>query len=309
MIKAEPISNSSQAKRSFLPSLHGKGLFYWFALPFAILTILMGLWPIGLSILTSFTESYTALSPTPKYIGIANYQKIFTNDLFLQSAWLTLRYTFLAVLLNLVVALAYAVFLNSKYLGRTASFFKLCAFLPVVTPDLAGYIVWKWMLNSDFGSVNALFSALGLPTFYWIASPDLATLSILIAELWYHSGFYVVIFIANLAMLDKSLEEAAIIDGSGFWQRFFHIILPQLRPAIMINSVYALIQFLKTFTVVVIITKGGPSNTTNFVSYYAYQLFDQAQYGEASAMATSLFGVVMVLAFLVYWLNQRGEWQ
>ncbi|KAJ54312.1 hypothetical protein ACMU_19000 [Actibacterium mucosum KCTC 23349] len=283
--------------------------FYLFAAPFAALTIVMGLWPIALSIQTSFTESYTALSPQPTYVGFANYIEVFGDPVFTKSAWLTLRYTVLAVVLNLVIALFYAMFLSSVLLSRGAWIFKLCCFLPVVTPDVAGYIVWKWMYSGDFGAVNAALTALGLPEFGGVSQVSTVTLAILIAEMWYHVGFYVVIFLANFAMLDRTLDEAAHLDKAGFWRKFTRVTLPQLRPAITINSIYALIQFLKTFTVVVVITKGGPGTATNFVSYYAYRQFDQAQYGTATAMATILFSVIMVLAFALYWYNQRRDWR
>jgi ABC-type sugar transport system permease subunit len=283
--------------------------FYLFAAPFAALTIVMGLWPIALSIQTSFTESYTALSPEPTWIGFGNYAEIFSDPVFLQSAWLTLRYTALAVVANLLIALFYAMFLSSRAIPRWAWVFKLCCFLPVVTPDVAGYIVWKWMYSSDFGAVNAVLEGIGLPPFGGISDVGTVTLAILIAETWYHVGFYVVIFLANFAMLDPALDEAATMDNAGPWRRFTKVTLPQLRPAITINTVYALIQFLKTFTVVVVITKGGPGTATNFVSYYAYRQFDQAQYGTATAMATVLFATIMVMALGLYWFNQRRDWR
>ena len=130
-------------------------------------------------------------------------------------------------------------------------------------------------------------------------------IAILIAELWHHTGFFVLIFLANLAICDRSLEEAAEIDGATRWQRKIFVVLPQMRPSLVINTVYAVIQFLKTFTVVVIITKGGPNGATNFVSYYAYRLFDQGRYGEAMAMASILFVIVAVFALVAYRIGDR----
>jgi ABC-type sugar transport system permease subunit len=130
---------------------------------------------------------------------------------------------------------------------------------------------------------------------------------VLLAELWHHAGFYVVIFLANLAVCEKALSEAAAIDGAGPLQRLRFVILPQLRPAIVINVIYALIQFLKTFSVVVVMTKGGPADATNFVSYYAYQLFDAAQYGRATAMATILFAIVLAISLVAYQGAERGR--
>ena len=288
-------------------AVRGNAAFYLFAVPFAALTIVFGLWPIALSIQTSFTASATALRPSPTYVGLANYVTVLADPRFLSSLGLTLLYAALAVVANVGFALAYALLLNSKLIGRGRSVFKLLMFLPVVTPDVAGYVVWRWLYDQSFGAINAALAVLGLPAFGGIASPNTAMLAVLLAELWHHAGFYLVIFLANLAICETSLEEAADIDGANTWQKTFYVILPQLRPAIVINIVYALIQFLKTFTVIVVTTKGGPNGATNFLSYYAYQFFDEGRYGEATAMATILFAIVIVVAMSVYWLGERGR--
>jgi ABC-type glycerol-3-phosphate transport system permease component len=282
-------------------------VFYGLALPFAALTILFGLWPILLSIQVSFTQSATALRASPTYVGLANYHTVLADPVFLASLAHTLEYTLLAVVVNVGLALAYALLLDSPYLARGRAFFKLAVFLPVVTPDVAGYVVWRWLYDQSFGAVNAALKGLGLPLFGGIAAPQTAMLAVLLAELWHHCGFYVVIFLANLAVCERALSEAAAIDGAGPWQRLRYVILPQLRPAIAINTIYALIQFLKTFSVVVVMTKGGPADATNFVSYYAWQLFDTAQYGQATAMATLLFGIVLVVSLLAYQGAERGR--
>ena len=202
--------------------------------------------------------------------------------------------------------LAYAMLLHSPWLGRGVTLFKIAIFLPVVTPDVAGYVVWRWLFDQSFGAVNTALGALSMPTFGGLASTDTVIWAVLIAELWHHVGFYVVIFLANLALCDRGVREAAQIDGAGAWQTFCHVTLPELRPALLVNSVYALIQYLKTFTVVAVMTKGGPNDSTNFVSYYAYQLFEQGRYGEATAMASILFAIVIALA-LGLMMIQRGS--
>jgi ABC-type glycerol-3-phosphate transport system permease component len=288
-------------------ALSREGVFYLFALPFAALTVLFGLWPIVLSVQVSFTASATALRPNPVYVGLANYATVLADPVFLASLARTLLYTVLAVAANVGFALAYALLLDSKHLARGRTFFKLAAFLPVVTPDIAGYVVWRWLFDQSFGALAAALKLIGLPAFGGIASPSTAMGAVLIAELWHHAGFYVLIFLANLAVCDRALTEAASIDGASRWQAFVHVVLPQLRPAITINLVYAIIQFLKTFSVVVVMTKGGPADATNFVSYYAWQMFDQAQYGQATAMASVLFGIVVLVGLGTYRLSDRGR--
>ena len=290
-----------------LAALKRDGVFYAFALPFAALTVLFGLWPILLSVQVSFTDSATALQATPRFVGLANYAAIFADPVFIASLGRTLLYTVLAVAANLGFALAYALLLDSPLIAWGRTFFKLAVFLPVVTPDVAGYVVWRWLYDQSFGALNAALKLLGAPAFGGLASPATAMGALLVAELWHHAGFYVLIFLANLALCERSLSEASQIDGANAWQRFWHVTLPQLRPAIAVNLVYALIQFLKTFTAVVVMTKGGPADATNFVSYYAYQAFDSAQYGTATAMATVLFGVVILVAMGSYRLTEWGR--
>jgi ABC-type sugar transport system permease subunit len=285
-------------------AISARGVFLLFALPFAALTIVFGLWPIVLSFQVSLTSSATALKPSATYVGFANYAAVLGDPVFRASLRSTLLYTALAVVACVGFSLAYALLLNAPALGRWRVAFKVAAFLPVVTPDVAGYVVWRWLYDGSFGAVNAVLGALRLPAFPGLASADTVTFAVLVAELWHHAGFYIVIFLANLALCDRSLAEAAALDGATRRQVLWHVVLPQLRPALLINGVYALIQFLKTFTVVVVMTKGGPNDATNFVSYYAYQLFDQGRYGEATAMATILFAIVLVIALGAYRLGQ-----
>ena len=284
-------------------------IFLAYVAPFAVLTLLFGLWPILLSLKVSLTASASALKPDAVFVGLANYRAVFADPLFLQSLKATLIYTAIAVVLNVGFALGYALLLNSPMIGKGKTFFKIAIFLPVVTPDLAGYVVWRFLYDRSFGAINALATALDLPLFGGLSSPNTVTLALLIAELWRHAGFYVIIFLANLALCDKALVEAASLDGANRWQIFRHVLIPQLRPAILINGIYALIQFLKTFTVIVVMTKGGPADLTNFVSYYAYQLFDQGRYGEATAMGSVLFACVVAAALAAYALGNRRPQQ
>lgn len=280
-------------------------IFYLFVLPFAALTILFGVWPIILSVTVSFTASATALRPNPTYVGLANYAAIFADPGFVASFLRTFVYTAASVIANLAFAFGMAALIESTLIKRGNLFFRLAIFLPVVTPDVAGYVVWRWLYDRSFGAINALLDVLSLPAFAGLTNGTTAMIALLIAELWHHAGFYMIIFLANLAIRDKALEEAAQIDGATRGQIWRFVILPQLKPALIINTVYALIQFLKTFTVVVVMTKGGPNEATNFVSYYAYQLFDQGRYGEATAMATVLFAVVIGISLSVYRLGDK----
>ena len=130
--------------------LHREAIFYLFALPFAALTLLFGLWPIALGIEVSFADSASALATVPDFVGWANYAAVLGDPAFLASLWRTLLYTVLAVAANVGFALLYALLLDSPLIGRARTLAKLLVFLPVVTPEIAGYVVWRWLVRPEF---------------------------------------------------------------------------------------------------------------------------------------------------------------
>jgi ABC-type sugar transport system permease subunit len=283
-------------------------LFYLLILPFAALTAVMGVWPIVLGVFVSFTESYTALSGSPTFVGLENYIVIFSDPVFLQSLWQTLLFTVASVAFNVIAALGLALILSSHTLRYAAPVFSLALFLPVVTPEAATFIVWKWMFSVDFGAVNAVLKHIGI-SFPGTTRPWSAFMTIAFIELWHNVGFYTIIFLTSLKLLDPTLDEAARMDGARLARRIWHVWIPQLRPAIAVNTIYAVIQFLKTFTVVVVVTSGGPNYATNLLSFYAYSKFNLANYGQALAMATVLFAIVVVLTVVVYRYNERSDYR
>lgn len=278
---------------------------YLFLLPFGALTAVFGLWPILEGIRVAFLDSATALGDAPTYVGFRNFAVVLSDPTFASSLWRTLLFTFVSVALNVTLALALALMLANPLLERGRTWFKLAIFLPTITPDVASFIVWKWMFNQDFGVVNRALTALDLPHFSGITTVGGAFATLVIVELWHHVGLYTLIFLTNFQLLDASLDEAAQIDGANSWQRLIRVKLPQLRPAITVNTVYALIEFLKTFTVVFVITRGGPDFSTNYLSYLAYSRFNTGAYGEAAAMATLLFALVFGMAVTAYWAMER----
>ncbi len=214
------------------------------------------------------------MRPNPTYIGFANYLAVLSDPIFLAALSRTLVYTLLSVVANLAFALGFAILLDSSLLKRGNLFFRLAIFLPVITPDVAGYVVWRWLYDRSFRALNAFLSLRGLPPFAGLSSVDTAMLSILMAELWHHAGFYMIIFLANLSIRDRALEERLIL-----WRHHLATLVACHSPAIAAGAGdqrgLCPDPVPQDLHVVVVMTKGGPNDETNFVSYYAYQLFDQ----------------------------------
>jgi ABC-type sugar transport system permease subunit len=273
----------------------GNLLFYAFVLPMFALVVVFGIVPILGSVAMAFTKSATSLSLKPVFVGLANFTTIFRDPYFIDSFGLTLLFTAISVPLNLLVALLIALLLSSKLLGRSGAVFKLSVFLPVVVPIMATAVVWKWMFNTNYGAVNAFLGLLGLPAFSGLSGVKTVLPSLILVELWKHVGLYTIIFITNLQLIDRELYEAAHLDGAGWLARTLRITIPELGPAISLNAVYAVIQFLKTFAVSLVMTQGGPNFKSNFVSFYAYSKFRLGDYGEAAAMGTMLFAAVILV--------------
>ncbi len=268
---------------------------YLFLVPMLLLVLLFGIVPIVQSVAMSFTKSSTSLSGHPEYIGFANFATIFGDSYFIDSFRITLGFTAVSVPLNLAVALALALLMGSNFIGKGGVVFKLAVFMPVVVPIMATSVVWKWMYNTNYGAVNAVLGLLGLPAFGGLSGKSTVLPALALVELWKHVGLYTIIFITNLQLIDREMYEAAHLDGAGWFARTFRITLPELGPAFSLNAVYALIQFLKTFAVALVMSQGGPNYASNFVSYYAYTKFKIGDYGEAAAMGTVLFAVVVAL--------------
>ncbi|NGY69906.1 carbohydrate ABC transporter permease [Priestia megaterium] len=281
-------------------------ILYLYMLPFLLITVIFGVWPVVESILLSFVDSSTALTNQREFVGLDNYLLIFKDSYFINSLFVTIKYTALSVPLNIILALGLAVLLSKVKVGGL--FFKVAIFTPVIVPDVVGAIIWRWLFNNDVGLINKLLTSVGMEPIGWLTDTGIVIYTLLIVELWKHIGLYTIIFLTNFQYIDDSKYEAAYIDGANKWQRFWYITLPELKPALLLNSIYALIQFLKTFTVALIMTQGGPNYSSNFISYYAYQKFSTLQYGEATAMATVLFIIVVLVTLCTYIITKkRGE--
>ena len=173
--------------------------------------------------------------------------------------------------------------------------FRLAFFLPVIIAAAFVSIVWGYFYGDDLGIINYYLIRLGLTPVHWLTSSHNAMMSIIIMDVWKNAGFFMVIFIAALQGVPKTLMEAAIMDGASYWRRFFRIILPWISPVVFFAIVYASIGALQVFESIVILTRGGPGDATRSMSLYIVEeAFDSFEIGYAASVA-----VVMTLVILL----------
>jgi multiple sugar transport system permease protein len=269
------------------------------------------LYPLVASLYFSFT-SYDIISP-PVFVGFDNYRTMLTADpLFWKAVSNTLFYAGFAIPLNIFVAVAVAMLLNLRVRGLAV--FRTIFFLPSIVPDIASAMLWSWMLNPQFGLVNALLKILHLPTLGWLADPTWAKPSLILIGLWSFGGS-MVIFLAALQDIPVHLYEAAEIDGAGTFAKTINVTLPMLSPTIFFNLVLGVIGAFQYFTTAFVLSQGsgGPAGSTMFYALYLYNnAFRYFKMGYASAMAWLLFAFVFLVTGIIFkssgrWVYYEGE--
>jgi multiple sugar transport system permease protein len=200
--------------------------------------------------------------------------------------------------------------LNSNIVGQ--SFWRAVMYIPSIVPAVCTAMVWLFLLNIQYGAINGVLQALGLRAIPFLSNPALAKPSLILVAIW-STGNAVVIFLAGLQDVPRSLYEAATVDGANAWQRFRNVTLPMSTPVILFNMFIGFINAFQEFTSAQLITNGGPANATLFYSLYLYrQAFQFLRMGKASALAWILFLMVVVFSLILFrtsarWVYYGGE--
>ena len=268
-----------------------------FLFPWLIGFCMFLLGPILASLYLSFTD-YDILR-TPLWVGIDNYLLLALDPVFWSSLKVTLIYAFITLPVSVIVGIALAVLLNNKI--RFLSIYRTCCYLPSIVPLVASSIVWLWIFRGDEGGLfNNFLGKLGVQGPLWFSDEKWALVPLIIMSLW-SLGNSVLIYLAGLQGIPKSLYEASEIDGAGFWHKLFYITIPMLMPTILFNVIIGIITVFQYFVPAYVMTSGGPQYATTFYSLYAYQnAFEDFKFGYASCMAWILFLIVMFFTWLAF---------
>ena len=274
-----------------------------FISPWLIGFLAFTLYPLIASFYYSFTR-YDLLS-NPVFLGLRNFVDIFTEDPhFGQVMYNTVYYVGLSAPLGVIAAFLMASLLNTRIVGRSA--FRALFFFPAIVPAVVTAMVWAFLLNVQYGAINATLQGLGLSTIPFLSSPRLAKPSLILIHMW-AQGNAIVIFLASLQDVPRSLYEAATVDGANAWHKFWHITVPMCTPVILFNLIMGFIGGFQNFTLPWLLTQGGPNQATEFYSLFLYRnAFSYFRMGKASALAWILF--VIIVIFTVALFRSSARW-
>lgn len=282
---------------------------YLYILPWILGFAILQLYPFVSSFIYSFTDYTVGAKAT--FQGLANYKKLFTQD---KEFWNSLKVTILFALYTvpgkLIMALAVAMFLNRDLKG--INLIRTLYYIPsLFGGSVAVALLWRLMFL-DNGVINAILSALHLPVIQWLGDTRYALRTICMLEIW-QFGSSMVMFLAALKQVPRSLYEAAEIDGAGKVTRFFHITLPQISPIIFFNLINQTIQALQNFTSAQVITEGGPLRSTYVLGLKLYKEgFSYFKMGYASAISWVVFAAIMIFTLAIFassklWVHYADE--
>ncbi len=274
--------------------------FYAMISPWVIGFLIFTFGPMVFSFYMSFFD--WPLREPPTFIGINNYVRFFSDEVWLKSLQVTVSYTLGAVPLGLIFAFLLALLLNQKIPGMP--FFRTIFYLPNLVPATANAVLWLFVLNAQVGIINTMLRYIGIQGPAWLGASKWAIPALVLMSLWGVGGS-MVIYLAGLQGIPEYLYEAAKIDGANQFKQFLHITIPMVTPVIFFNLVMGVIGTFQVFNQAYIMTQGGPGRATYFYVYYHRNSFDYYRMGYGSAMAWFLFAIILVLTLLNFSLSHK----
>jgi multiple sugar transport system permease protein len=272
---------------------------YLSIVPAFLVIALFTIYPLFYAVRISFYSYLLTRPNVHPFIGLKNFTDVINSYYFQNSITITAIYTISVVIGVIIFGLLVALLMNSKI--RLANFLKIIILLPWAIPAVVGGLLWKWILNSDFGILNGMLYSAGLIKDYlpFLAQPTSAKISIIMAHIWKEGPLVAIFFLSGLQLIPKELYEAARIDGGGGWRLFRLITLPLLKPIFLVIVVYETMTAILTFDIIYVLTGGGPGDSTALISWFAYaEIFKSLNLGHGVALAIIIALITLVLIFL-----------
>ncbi|MDC3953263.1 carbohydrate ABC transporter permease [Polyangium jinanense] len=274
---------------------------YLFLAPTALVLGLFFFWPLALVFKNSFYR-WDMLTP-PEWVGTANYAQILASGELWGTIGRTLSYSIVVVVVSLALGLGLALALDRP--GKLYAFVRGAVFSAYVVSWVAVALLWMWILDADGGLLSTFCRSVGITPKNWLGDPAVALYTLAAVSVWKITGYSMVIFLAGLQDIPRSLHEAAALDGAGPFSRFLHVTWPMLRPSASFVGTTSLILSFQAFDVVRVMTQGGPVKSTTVFVYAIYEhVFVNLRVGRASAMTVAFFVLLLGLTAL-----QLGSWR
>lgn len=264
---------------------------------------LFWIYPILRSGWLSFTD-WDYMTPEYNYVGVENYTAVLTNSSF----WSAFKTTFLfaigTIIPIIILGLSVALLLGNEIKGK--AIYRFLVFSPWVTPTVAISIVWSWIFEPKGGLANEILVNLGLPKLQWLSSSETALMSVIIVTVWKAVGYSAIFYLTAIDKIPRDRYEAASLDGAGFWKKLIYITLPGVSPTTFFLCIITMVDALKAYDQIQILTQGGPAGSTRTLTYLFYQLgFEQFKMGQASAVAIIIVVITVALSYTQFRLSKK----
>lgn len=276
-----------------------------FVLPFVAFYALLLLWPLAKGVWISFHD-HDLLSNDSFWVALSNYQELWGDEVFHQVVWNTLRFVLISTPIFVVLSLMLALALNRS--GKLATFLRATFFCASVFSVTLITLVWKLALMPERGLIAQFFNAMGLPELPLLTSDNLALLTVALVTVWWIIGLPMIMFLSALQQIPSDIYEAAALDNTPRWRVLTHITLPSLKRAIILVALIEVIRQFQVFPQIMLMTNGGPNNTTRSVVQFIYeQAFMQLSLGYATAASQVLLAIMLIGVSTQLWLERdRG---
>lgn len=265
-------------------------------LPTLLVMLVLTAYPLVYTLIYSFTDyQYLKGTENAKFIGVKNYVSLFKNGYFRQAVWNTVKFTVLAVLLEMSFGLLIAVFVKSLRVGQ--KIMRTLLLLPYLLPTVTVALSWRMMLSPNYGIVNQVLESMGLPVYNWFMDTRTAFWVLLLIDVWQNIPFVFLLLYASLQSVSVSQYEAARIDGAGVIQQFFYITIPNIKGGMALCAMLRTIDTFRLFEKVNILTGGGPAGTTATITQFLYNNgIRNLKFGFGSAGAIVMTLMVLILS-------------
>jgi len=249
-------------------------------------------------------HNWDGLNPMT-FLGIDNYLRLLDDRHFVRAFTSTMTFTAITVPAIYVVSLGLALMLTRKI--KMSGLFRAIFYWPTMISSIIVGLSWRFLLGESFGLINFMLTSFGMEPVRWVTNANMAMFSVVFVTTWSLAGYYMVMLIAGIKSISETYYEAAEIDGASFWQQFFFITLPLLRPMSLLVLVLSTVTVVRSFPLILALTGGGPAGATRFMVQQIHESgFSRLQMGYASAMAVVLFVVLAILTAVQFRLNRGG---